>query len=163
MEIDSVRIQYDSEDDVLVLALREDRPVGALEEPGDVIVSYGEDKEPVSIDPEKKHFGPAPLGVKFLNASARRLARPVNGASRRSFGGLVCPGEMTVTMWRSHAFPRESFGSAEAKAGLPREIVKLISRGEGLDEPAPARPSEASNGGLANDRTSLLFCSVGRA
>lgn len=78
--------------------LREDRPAGALEEPGDVIVNYGEDKEPVSIDPEKKH-----LGIKFLNASARRLVRP---------------GEMAVTMWRIHAFPRESFGSAEGKAGV---------------------------------------------
>jgi len=107
VEIDSVKIRYDSEADVLLLTLREDAPVDAIEELGGVIVSYGEDKEPVSIDPGKKRLGPAPLGVKFLNASRRR-----------SFGGLVRPGEMTVTMWRSHAFPRESFGSAEAKAGV---------------------------------------------
>jgi hypothetical protein len=36
--------------------------VGALEEPGDVIVSYGEDKEPVSVE--------------FLNAPIRKLIRP---------------------------------------------------------------------------------------
>jgi uncharacterized protein YuzE len=57
-----MRIKYDSESDVLLLTLREDPPVDAIEEPGGVIVSYGEDGEPVSIE--------------FLNASVRRLIRP---------------------------------------------------------------------------------------
>jgi uncharacterized protein YuzE len=57
-----VRIQYDSEADVLLLVLRDDPPVDAIEEPGGVIVSYGEDKEPVSVE--------------FLNASIRKLIRP---------------------------------------------------------------------------------------
>jgi len=56
-----VRIRYDPEADVLLLILREDPPVDAIEEPGGVIVSYGEDREPVSVE--------------FLNASARRLIR----------------------------------------------------------------------------------------
>jgi uncharacterized protein YuzE len=56
-----VRIRYDPEADVLLLVLREDPPVDAIEEPGGVIVSYGEDREPVSVE--------------FLNASARRLIR----------------------------------------------------------------------------------------
>ena len=56
-----MRIRYDPEADVLLLVLREDSPVDAIEEPGGVIVSYGEDKEPVSVE--------------FLNASARRLIR----------------------------------------------------------------------------------------
>jgi uncharacterized protein YuzE len=64
-----VRIQYDSEADVLLLVLRDDPPVDAIEEPGGVIVSYGEDKEPVSVE--------------FLNASIRKLIRP---------------GEMSVTL-----------------------------------------------------------------
>ncbi len=54
-----MRIKYDSEADVLLLTLRDDPPVDAIEEPGGVIVSYGEDGEPVSVE--------------FLNASVRRL------------------------------------------------------------------------------------------
>lgn len=57
-----MRIQYDSEADVLLLVLRDDPPVDAIEEPGGVIVSYGKDKEPVSVE--------------FLNASIRKLIRP---------------------------------------------------------------------------------------
>jgi len=57
-----MRIRYDSEADVLILILRDDPPVDSLEEPGGVIVSYGEDGEPVSVE--------------FLNASARRLIHP---------------------------------------------------------------------------------------
>lgn len=52
-------IKYDSEADVLLFILRDDPPVDAIEEPGGVIVSYGEDGEPVSVE--------------FLNASVRRL------------------------------------------------------------------------------------------
>lgn len=54
-----VRIKYDSEADVLLLVLRDDSPIDAIEEPGGVIVSYGEDGQPVSVE--------------FLNASVRRL------------------------------------------------------------------------------------------
>ena len=57
-----MKIRYDPEADVLLLVLRENPPVDAIEEPGGVIVSYGEDAEPVSVE--------------FLNASARRLVRP---------------------------------------------------------------------------------------
>ena len=51
------------------MLLREDPPVDAVEEPGGVIASYGEDGEPVSVE--------------FLNASLRRL---------------VAPGEVSVTI-----------------------------------------------------------------
>ena len=64
-----MRIQYDSEADVLHIIVRDNPPVDAIEQSGGVIVSYGVDKEPVSIE--------------FLNASARHLIRP---------------GEMSVTM-----------------------------------------------------------------
>lgn len=57
-----MRIRYDVEADVLLLILRDDPPVDAVEEPGGVIVSYGEDGEPV--------------GVEFLHASARQLIQP---------------------------------------------------------------------------------------
>jgi uncharacterized protein YuzE len=57
-----MRIRYDPEADVLLLQLREDPPVDSVEEPGGVIVSYGEDREPVSVE--------------FLNASVRRLVLP---------------------------------------------------------------------------------------
>ena len=52
-------IRYDPEADILLLALRDDPPVDSIEEPGGVIVSYGEDGEPVSVE--------------FLHASRRRL------------------------------------------------------------------------------------------
>jgi len=57
-----MKIIYDSEADILLRVLREEPPVDAIEEPGDVIVSYGEDGEPVSVE--------------FLNASVRRLVLP---------------------------------------------------------------------------------------
>jgi len=57
-----MRIRYDPEADVLLLILRDAPPVDALEEPGGVIVSYGEDGEPVSVE--------------FLHASTRQLIKP---------------------------------------------------------------------------------------
>lgn len=64
-----MHIRYKADADVLLLLLRDDPPVDAVEEPGGVIVSYGEDGEPVSVE--------------FLNASARRL---------------ILPGEVSVTI-----------------------------------------------------------------
>lgn len=57
-----MRIKYDPEADILIFILRDAPPVDAIEEPGGIIVSYGEDKEPVSVE--------------FLNVSARRLIEP---------------------------------------------------------------------------------------
>jgi len=57
-----MRIRYDPEADVLLLILRDAPPVDAIEEPGGVIVSYGEDGEPVSVE--------------LLHASARQLIQP---------------------------------------------------------------------------------------
>ncbi len=54
-----MNIRYDSEGDVLLLILREKPPVDAIEEPGGVIVSYGDDGQPVSVE--------------FLNAASRNL------------------------------------------------------------------------------------------
>lgn len=56
-----MRIRYDPEADVLLLVLRDGPPMDAIEEPGGVIVSYGGDGEPVSVE--------------FLNASVRGLAQ----------------------------------------------------------------------------------------
>jgi len=56
-----MRIRYDPEADVLLFVLRGEPPVDAVEEPGGVIISYGEDGEPVSVE--------------FLNVSARQLIR----------------------------------------------------------------------------------------
>jgi len=56
-----MRIRYDPEADVLLLVLRDIPPVDAVEEPGGVIISYGQDGEPVSVE--------------FLHASARHLIR----------------------------------------------------------------------------------------
>jgi uncharacterized protein YuzE len=64
-----MRIRYDPEADVLLLVLRGDPPADSIEEPGGVIVSYGEGGEPVSVE--------------FLNASVRQL---------------VSPGEVSVTI-----------------------------------------------------------------
>jgi uncharacterized protein YuzE len=57
-----MKIKYEPDSDVLTMVLRDDPPVDAIEEPGGVIVCYGEDKEPVSVE--------------FLNASLRKLIRP---------------------------------------------------------------------------------------
>ena len=57
-----MRIRYDPEADVLLLVLRNNPPADAIEEPGGVIISYGEDGEPVSVE--------------FLNASVRKLTLP---------------------------------------------------------------------------------------
>jgi uncharacterized protein YuzE len=57
-----MRIKYDSESDILYLVLRDHPPVDAIEEPGGVVVSYGEDGEAVSVE--------------FMNASVRRLVDP---------------------------------------------------------------------------------------
>ena len=57
-----MKIRYDPDADVLMLVLRNNPPGDAIEEPGGVIVSYGEDGEPVSVE--------------FLNASTRELTLP---------------------------------------------------------------------------------------
>ena len=57
-----MQIRYKADADVLLVVLRDEAPADAVEEPGGVIVSYGEDGEPVSVE--------------FLNASARRLIVP---------------------------------------------------------------------------------------
>ncbi len=56
-----MKIKYDPDADILLFVLRDDPPTDAIEEPGGVIVSYGEDGVPVSVE--------------FLNASARQLIR----------------------------------------------------------------------------------------
>jgi len=57
-----MEMRYDAEADILLLVLRSDPPVDAIEEPGGVIVSYSEDGQPVSVE--------------FSNAAARRLIVP---------------------------------------------------------------------------------------
>ena len=52
-----MRVAYDADADVLTLVLRADPPVDAIEEPGGLVISYGDDHEPVSVE--------------FLRASAR--------------------------------------------------------------------------------------------
>jgi len=54
-----MKVTHDSEADVLCLMLRDEPPLDAVEEPNGVVVSYGEDGEPVSVE--------------FLNAAARNL------------------------------------------------------------------------------------------
>lgn len=56
-----MHIRYDAEADVLLVKLREAPPADAIEEPGGVLISYGEDGGPVSVE--------------FLNAATRRLIR----------------------------------------------------------------------------------------
>jgi len=40
-----MKIKYDFDADLLIFILRDEPPVDAIEEPGGVIVSYGEDSE----------------------------------------------------------------------------------------------------------------------
>lgn len=55
-----MEIRYDPQADVLLVKVRSDPPIDAVEEPGGVI-SYGGDGEPVSVE--------------FLHASKRPLVR----------------------------------------------------------------------------------------
>ncbi len=71
---DMIRIRYEPDADLLFLVLRDDPPVDAVEEPGGVIVRYGEDEEPVSVE--------------LLNASTLNLIRD---------------GEVSVTLQRESA------------------------------------------------------------
>jgi uncharacterized protein YuzE len=57
-----MKIKYDQDADILLFSLRDEPPVDAIEEPGGVILSYGEDGEPISVE--------------ILNASLRRLIQP---------------------------------------------------------------------------------------
>lgn len=57
-----MKIRYDQDADILFFSLRDEPPVDAIEEAGGVILSYGEDGEPVSVE--------------ILNASVRRLIQP---------------------------------------------------------------------------------------
>lgn len=61
-----MRIKYDPDADILIFILRDVSPVDAIEEPGGVIVSYGEDGDPVSVE--------------FMNAASRNLI-PEDGVS----------------------------------------------------------------------------------
>jgi len=56
-----MRIRYDREADVLFLAFRDLPPVDAVEDPSGVIISNGEDGEPVAVE--------------FLNAALRNLVQ----------------------------------------------------------------------------------------
>jgi len=57
-----MRVEYDPDADVLTLVLRATPPVDAIEEPGGLVISYGDDREPVSVE--------------FLRASARGFWKP---------------------------------------------------------------------------------------
>jgi uncharacterized protein YuzE len=59
LEGGKMKINYDPEADILLFTLRADPPVDAIEEPGGIIISYGEDGQPVSVE--------------FMNASIRHL------------------------------------------------------------------------------------------
>lgn len=56
-----MNIHYDPKSDILLVALTENPPFDSIEEPGGVIVSYGQDGQPVSVE--------------FMNASSRHLLR----------------------------------------------------------------------------------------
>ncbi|MEW6755408.1 MAG: DUF2283 domain-containing protein [Candidatus Latescibacterota bacterium] len=75
-----MRIRYDPEADVLVVLVRPEAPVDSVEEPGGVVVSYGEDGEPVSVE--------------FLNAAARKLVQ--GGGVTITVEGRALPGADAV-------------------------------------------------------------------
>lgn len=54
-----MKIKYDADADILFIIISETAPVNAVEEKGGIILSYGEDGNPVSIE--------------FLNASLKKL------------------------------------------------------------------------------------------
>jgi uncharacterized protein YuzE len=56
-----MRIRSDSDADVLVVVVRAEAAMDSVEEPGGVVVSYGEDGRPVSVE--------------FLHAAVRNLVQ----------------------------------------------------------------------------------------
>ncbi|MHB1679571.1 MAG: DUF2283 domain-containing protein [bacterium] len=54
-----MKVKYDQDADAIIFFLRDDPPVDAIEEAGGVIVSYGKDGEPVTVE--------------FMNASLHNL------------------------------------------------------------------------------------------
>ena len=57
-----MKVNYDSEADVLIFLLSDNPPVDSVEESGGVIISYGIDGEPVTVE--------------FLNASRHNILKP---------------------------------------------------------------------------------------
>ena len=58
----TMKVKYDPEADILIFILRDVAPVNAISEPGEVIISYDQTGEPISLE--------------FLNASQRKLINP---------------------------------------------------------------------------------------
>jgi uncharacterized protein YuzE len=56
-----MKVNYDSEADVLIFLLSDNPPVDSVEESGGVIISYGIDGEPVTVE--------------FLNASRHNILK----------------------------------------------------------------------------------------
>ncbi len=61
-----MKVKYDPQADILMFIFRDVPPVNAISEPGDVIISYDETDEPISLE--------------FLNASQRELINPEDTA-----------------------------------------------------------------------------------
>ncbi|MHB1665705.1 MAG: DUF2283 domain-containing protein [bacterium] len=54
-----MKVKYDQDADVLIFFLRDEPPIDAIEEAGGVIISYGKDCEPVTVE--------------FMNASLHNI------------------------------------------------------------------------------------------
>ena len=71
-----MRIEYHSDADVLTLVLRNQPPVDAIEEPGGIVISYGEDREPVSVEflraSEKGFWEPGQKNIPLQTGSPRK-------------------------------------------------------------------------------------------
>lgn len=65
-------VRYDADADVVVVKLRDDPPVDAVEEEGAIVISYGAQGLPVSVE--------------FLNTSAHGLVKP--GDPKVTLAGL---------------------------------------------------------------------------
>jgi uncharacterized protein YuzE len=72
-----MQIRYDADADVLFVLIRDAAPADAIQEPGEVIISYGEDGEPVSVE--------------FLNASQRHLVQTGELSVTMSTGSTAVP------------------------------------------------------------------------
>lgn len=72
---DSLKVHYDPEADVLLFEVRDSPPVDAEEHDGGVIVSYGEDGDPVSVEflgaSEKGFVGADGLSIELRRDEAR--------------------------------------------------------------------------------------------
>ena len=112
-----MRIQYDPEADVLLILFKELPPADAVEEEGGVILSYGEDGEPVSLE--------------LLHAAGRGLIDPEASHVTVQIKNVSMDEEFLRTSWEQQRTAGGPIGDLEEwKKLVPKAYQQLIKRAQ---------------------------------